>query len=480
MLKEFLRNLPKRGDVGESSSAPTEFAVTSKQMVNEVGLVMTGNVEQGVVHVGQELMLGPLLNCDYKRVVVNSIHTKRTSVKRCSAGVEASLSIKGGPSESEIHPGTVLLAPTVKRVAVWVFDAEIAPREGSDIHPKTEFIIHMGSIRQAARMISFESDGNIVQTASLSKGSSSSPRLQGNGSSSSSSINNSSSTNHNATLENTPPNQQKAVELPLSSFIRSSSSRSPPPGDPSSSSSSSSSSLLKHHHPNNADDTTRTTTTTTSSSKQQHVNDEKYVTIRTPKVRMGKSPSTLDAAATPGRVEGSAGGEGGGGAFKFPRGRTRARFRFSLRPEYVKVNSIFVFRERRTKGKGQVISIEDAATKMSSSQGGPSATQSLRYTHGFMIRQSSGETPVHSPVLEPHSSDSIAAGDNDSPFPISSLNDLKEIPGLSLPRKERTKLSSGSGATVGFGSSERVARIFTSSTAKNKANSPNDKSLPLS
>ncbi|GAB5361357.1 hypothetical protein AAMO2058_000706400 [Amorphochlora amoebiformis] len=270
----------------------------------------------------------------------------QTPTKECTAGIMASLAIKDTP-DLHVRPGMVLLDPFVKRVSVVVFDAEIWPVPGSVIHPNCELVIHMGPIRQAARLVSFESDGETVHTATYK-----------------------------------PVKKEKQAE---NGGVGGTEDRSE-----------------------------------------------------------NKSPT-------------------------FPRGRTRARFRFCLRPEYVKVNSRFVFRERRTKGIGQVISIED----LSESKGFKQAqlTQSAFLSKGVLIRQSSGETPLTSPVLEPRSGESEIA--RFSPFPNLSpkiKGHNQSLPAMSLEKKLSSEVSTNSSNSPET-TPVRVARI-ANATSK-PADNPN-------
>ncbi len=160
-LKAFLRGLPRRRAARQSSGCPCEFAVSEAHHIDEVGLVLTGTVIQGTLRQKQQLMLGPMADGSYKRANVQSIHSKRVATRAASVGMMASIAVEG-VTKADARPGTMLVDPCVKRVAVRTFDAEVWPVEGGGrdfkLSPAKEYVVLMGAIRQPAKIVSFEGD----------------------------------------------------------------------------------------------------------------------------------------------------------------------------------------------------------------------------------------------------------------------------------------------------------------------------------
>jgi len=145
----------KEGD--EDVDVKTEMEIDGIYSVVGVGTCVSGKLLKGTIDVNQQMYLGPFKDGGFRPVLIKGIHMKRTSVEHVGAGKMCCVAIKPKSkkqpiSKEEIRKGMVLL-DTMSIQPVEAFIAEIVVLH----HPTTikdgyESVVHVGSVRQTARM----------------------------------------------------------------------------------------------------------------------------------------------------------------------------------------------------------------------------------------------------------------------------------------------------------------------------------------
>lgn len=157
LLRSFLNLVPSRRNWRQYIDEPAEFSIDETFSVPGVGTVVAGTVTSGVVSTGQTLSLGPGFNGKFVRVVVKSVHYKRTPVKKVVAGQAGSLALKK-VKRTTVRKGMVLLDMRMKPGAVWEFMAEVLVLyHGTTIRENYQPVVHCSTVRQACRVVKIDS-----------------------------------------------------------------------------------------------------------------------------------------------------------------------------------------------------------------------------------------------------------------------------------------------------------------------------------
>jgi GTPase len=200
LLKAFLRDLAYRGmraprtsslDVDTDATAngtsnnkahsgrvtssdqttATEFHLDNVYMVQGVGLVVGGTMQEGQVLVGQKMMLGPDRTGAFRSIVVRSIHRQCVPTNALYSGQQATLAIKasgknkeGGLKRTAFRKGMVLVSDDY-RSACWEFEASVKVlHHSTTITDGYAPVIHLGVVRQAAKIIAIRPEGTAAKS----------------------------------------------------------------------------------------------------------------------------------------------------------------------------------------------------------------------------------------------------------------------------------------------------------------------------
>ncbi|XP_035224507.1 GTP-binding protein 1-like [Stegodyphus dumicola] len=151
-LKMFLNLLSTR--MPNSDSEPSEFQIDDTYSVPGVGTVVSGTTLKGTIRLNDTLMLGPDPLGHFQAVAVKSIHRKRMPVKEVRSGQTASFALKK-IRRSDIRKGMVMVSPALNPEAYWEFKGEILVlHHPTTISPRYQAMVHCGSIRQTASILS--------------------------------------------------------------------------------------------------------------------------------------------------------------------------------------------------------------------------------------------------------------------------------------------------------------------------------------
>ncbi|GIY79357.1 GTP-binding protein 1 [Caerostris darwini] len=155
-LKMFLNLLSTR--MPNSDSEPAEFQIDDTYSVPGVGTVVSGTTLKGTIRLNDTLMLGPDPLGHFQAVAVKSIHRKRMPVKEVKSGQTASFALKK-IRRSDIRKGMVMVSPGLNPEAYWEFRGEILVlHHPTTISPRYQAMVHCGSIRQTASILSMSMD----------------------------------------------------------------------------------------------------------------------------------------------------------------------------------------------------------------------------------------------------------------------------------------------------------------------------------
>ena len=122
LVREFLNVLPHHGHY--NADAPFEFHVNDTFSVPFVGTVVSGVVKSGIIHAGDQVLIGPDSLGQFSPTNIRSIERKRIPVAVCLAGQSASFALKK-IKRKEVRKGMVVL-PKVEGVHPKVFREFIA------------------------------------------------------------------------------------------------------------------------------------------------------------------------------------------------------------------------------------------------------------------------------------------------------------------------------------------------------------------
>ena len=146
-LDEMFERLPKTsGEVGEF-----RMYIDRTYNVQGVGAVASGTVKSGEVEAGDELLLGPMQDGQFREVAVRSIEMHYHRVDEAKAGRIVGIALKG-VREADIERGMVLLPRDADPDPVREFEAEMVvlnhpTRIGNGYEP----VVHLETISEAAK-----------------------------------------------------------------------------------------------------------------------------------------------------------------------------------------------------------------------------------------------------------------------------------------------------------------------------------------
>ena len=155
LVRIFLNILPHHGHY--DAEAPFEFHVNDTFSVPFVGTVVSGVVKSGVIHSGDQVLIGPDSLGQFTTTHIRSIERKRIPVPVCQAGQSASFALKR-IRRKELRKGMVVLPkhdtpPKVYRE----FIAEVLIlSHATTIKTKYQAMLHVGPISQTCAIIDID------------------------------------------------------------------------------------------------------------------------------------------------------------------------------------------------------------------------------------------------------------------------------------------------------------------------------------
>ncbi|KAJ5893439.1 GTP-binding protein 1 [Penicillium taxi] len=155
LVRTFLNVLPHRGQYNQDG--PFEFLVNDIFSVPHVGTVVAGVVKSGVIHTGDQVIVGPDSLGHFKPTLIKSIERKRTAVNIGVAGQSVSFALRR-VQRKEVRKGMVVLNKVENPPKVYrEFIAEVLIlSHATTITEKYQAMVHVGAVSQTCRVIGID------------------------------------------------------------------------------------------------------------------------------------------------------------------------------------------------------------------------------------------------------------------------------------------------------------------------------------
>ncbi len=163
LVRIFLNILPHHGNY--NADAPLEFHVNDTFSVPFVGTVVSGIVKGGVIHAGDNILIGPDGLGQFTTTKVRSIERKRIGVPAASAGQSASLALRN-VKRKDVRKGMVVLhkptddanskAPTQPKVYREFVAEVLILSHATTIKTKYQAMLHVGPVSQTCAIIDID------------------------------------------------------------------------------------------------------------------------------------------------------------------------------------------------------------------------------------------------------------------------------------------------------------------------------------
>ncbi|KAL1878586.1 hypothetical protein VTK73DRAFT_7764 [Phialemonium thermophilum] len=154
LVRTFLNILPHHGRY--DADAPFEFHVNDTFSVPFVGTVVSGIVKSGVIHAGENVLVGPDSLGQFIQTSIRSIERKRIAVPAASAGQSASFALKK-VRRKDVRKGMVVLQKSDTAPAPKVYREFIAEvlilSHATTIKKKYQAMLHVGPVSQTCAII---------------------------------------------------------------------------------------------------------------------------------------------------------------------------------------------------------------------------------------------------------------------------------------------------------------------------------------
>ncbi len=155
LLKTLLNCLPPRHNYHEQLKKPAKYTIQEIFYVQGIGTVVSGFLMSGVVSVKSTMWLGPDSSGTFKRVVIKSIHDKRTDVVNAFAGQSVCFALRN-VDRNHVHRGMVMIdGKESEPSGILEFEAqiEIIGKTYTSVRIGYEPIIHISNIKQTAKIM---------------------------------------------------------------------------------------------------------------------------------------------------------------------------------------------------------------------------------------------------------------------------------------------------------------------------------------
>ncbi|KAK5994443.1 GTP-binding protein 1 [Cladobotryum mycophilum] len=163
LVRTFLNILPHHGHY--NSDAPFEFHVNDTFSVPFAGTVVSGIVKSGVIHDGDDVMIGPDSLGKFAPTTIRSIERKRIRVQAASAGQSASFALKK-VKRKDVRKGMVLLPKVEGEAAPKVYKDFVAEvlilSHATTIKKRYQAMLHVGPVSQTCSIIDI--DRELIRT----------------------------------------------------------------------------------------------------------------------------------------------------------------------------------------------------------------------------------------------------------------------------------------------------------------------------
>ncbi|KAH0499763.1 hypothetical protein TgHK011_006933 [Trichoderma gracile] len=163
LVRMFLNMLPHHGHY--HSDAPFEFQVNDTFSVPFTGTVVSGIVKSGMVHEGDNVLIGPDSLGHFMPTAVRSIERKRIRVQVAEAGQSASFALKK-MKRRDVRKGMVMLRREEGQTGPKVYREFVAEvlilSHATTIKKRYQAMLHVGAVSQTCAIIDI--DRELIRT----------------------------------------------------------------------------------------------------------------------------------------------------------------------------------------------------------------------------------------------------------------------------------------------------------------------------
>lgn len=154
LLKLFLNLVPIRNNYSQFVNKPIEMLIDSHFQITGFGTVVSGLIKSGTININDNVYLGPLMNGEFIKTKVKSIHVKHKDVKEASAGLYSCVCLKN-INRKIIKKGMVLLGENAPQKIYKTFWAKITiiQSQHTTIRVGYQPYLHIGQVRQCASIV---------------------------------------------------------------------------------------------------------------------------------------------------------------------------------------------------------------------------------------------------------------------------------------------------------------------------------------
>ncbi|KAK3990151.1 GTP-binding protein 1 [Cladorrhinum sp. PSN332] len=154
LVRSFLNILPHHGRY--DADASFEFHVNDTFSVPHVGTVVSGIVKSGVIHAGDDVLIGPDSLGRFTQTSIRSIERKRIGVPAASAGQSASFALRR-IRRKDVRKGMVVLPKQADGASPKVYREFVAEvlilSHATTIKTKYQAMLHVGPVSQTCAII---------------------------------------------------------------------------------------------------------------------------------------------------------------------------------------------------------------------------------------------------------------------------------------------------------------------------------------
>ncbi|KAK4465667.1 GTP-binding protein 1 [Cladorrhinum samala] len=154
LVRSFLNILPHHGRY--DADAAFEFHVNDTFSVPHVGTVVSGIVKSGLIHAGDDVLIGPDSLGRFTQTSIRSIERKRIGVPAASAGQSASFALRR-VRRKDVRKGMVVLPKSPDGATPKVYREFVAEvlilSHATTIKTKYQAMLHVGPVSQTCAII---------------------------------------------------------------------------------------------------------------------------------------------------------------------------------------------------------------------------------------------------------------------------------------------------------------------------------------
>uniref|UniRef100_A0A9J8A513 Tr-type G domain-containing protein n=1 Tax=Cyprinus carpio carpio TaxID=630221 RepID=A0A9J8A513_CYPCA len=166
LLKVFFNILPPLSNSKEQEELMqqlTEFQVDEIYTVPDVGTVVGGTLYSGICREGEQLVVGPTDDGEFRELTVCSIQRNRSGCRVLRAGQAATLAL-GDFDRSLLRKGMVMVSPEMNPTICWRFEAEIVLLfHAKTFHKGFQVTVHVGNVRQTATVEALQGKSSVIK-----------------------------------------------------------------------------------------------------------------------------------------------------------------------------------------------------------------------------------------------------------------------------------------------------------------------------